>query len=388
MNAPSAPDQYDGPLVSVLRMFLSVDLVGSTAFKQANQRAFKSDEKGEATLAEPWFSPIAQFYKEIERLFAREWQSYVDGLATRIRWPTGPAPELWKSAGDELLYVKVLTDHREAVACVLCWKLTIEEYRVQLKKHYPSLDLKCTAWIAGFPITNTEVVFSKRVDADEIRDDDDPLYVNLDLLHRYHRNPADPNLTKDFIGPSVDTGFRLCGLSTPRKFVVSVDLALMIVHAIRARPPGAEDINVVLHYQGRVELKGVLGGKSYPVFWIDMAVDSSLDKLEDRLLEVGPRNTDDIKMFCEEFFNCHSSNAMIPYISGNSEPYFANIPEWHLEKIDRLRSYWKQEADRRALEKESLTVEGAGEEAQKEQVESLFASLLHVILENSSKKPD
>ncbi|WFU47310.1 hypothetical protein [Sinorhizobium terangae] len=365
---------------------MSVDLVGSTAFKQANQRAFKSDEKSEASLAEPWFSPIAQFYKEIERLFAREWQSYVDGLAARLRWPPGPAPELWKSAGDELLYVKVLTDHRQAAACILCWKRTVEEYRVQLKKHYPSLDLKCTAWIAGFPITNTEVVFSKSVDAGEIPDDDDPLYVNLDLLHRYYLNSKDPNLTKDFIGPSVDTGFRLCGLSSPRKFVISVDLALMIVHAIRARPPGAEEISIVLHYQGRVHLKGVLGGKSYPVFWIDMAVDSGLDRLEDRLLEIQPRNTDDIKLFCEEFFSSHSGSVMIPYIAGNPDPYFANIPEWHIEKINRLREYWEQESHRRALEQESLTSEGGGKEPEKEQVASLFASLVKVILDNSPTK--
>lgn len=379
---------YNGPIVSVLRLFLSVDLVGSTAFKQANQRAFKAEDKAnEGSLAEPWFSPIAQFYKEIERLFAREWQSYTEGLACRIGWPTGPAPELWKSAGDELLYVKVLEDHREAVACIICWMRTIEEYRRELRNKYPTLDLKCTAWIAGFPITNTEVVFAKRVDTDEIADDADPLYVNLNLLHRYHADPNDRTLTKDYIGPSVDAGFRLCELSTARKFVISIDLALMIVHAIRARPPGADEINVILHYEGRVGLKGVLGGHPYPVFWIDMASDSSLDKLEDRLLEVQPRNTDDVKRYCEEFFNSHSANIMIPYVVGNQDPYFASMPEWHARKIERLREYWEKEKERRVQERESSKADGLGDEPAKDQVEGLFASLVRLLVENSPERP-
>ena len=376
MSPTTETSIYSGPIVSVLRLFLSVDLVGSTAFKQANQRAFKSDEKAnEGSGVEPWFSPIAQFYKEIERLFAREWQLYTDGLASRIGWPTGPAPELWKSAGDELLYVKSMGDHREAVACIMCWMRTIGEYRVELKKKYPTLDLKCTAWIAGFPITNTEVVFAKRVGTEYFSDDADPLYINLDLLHRYHDNPSDHTLTKDYIGPSIDAGFRLCELSSARKFVVSVDLALMIVHAIRARPPGAEEINVILHYQGRIGLKGVLGGHPYPVFWIDMASDSSLDKLEDRLLEIQPRNTDDIKRYCEEFFNSHSANIMIPYIVGNQDPYFASMPDLHFEKIEKLREYWSKERERRVQEQESLKADGSGDEPGKEQVESLFRIL-------------
>ncbi|KQT06993.1 hypothetical protein [Rhizobium sp. Leaf386] len=380
--------EYNGPIVSTLRLFLSVDLVGSTAFKQANQRAFKSDEKvGESSVAEPWFSPIAQFYKEIERLFAREWQLYTDGLAARIGWPTGPAPELWKSAGDELLYVKILSDHREAVACVLCWMRTVDEYRVELKKKYPSLDLKCTAWIAGFPITNTEVVFAKRVDNEDISDDADPLYINLDLLHKFHADPKDRTLTKDYIGPSVDAGFRLCDLSTARKFVISIDLALMIVHAIRARPSGADEIDVVLHYHGRVSLKGVLGGHPYPVFWIDMASESSLDKLEDRLLELQPRNTDDVKRYCEEFFSAHNANIMIPYIAGDQDPYFAGMPDLHAGKLEKLREYWLKEKERRDQERESLKADGSGHEPDKEQVESLFASLVRQILDNTREKP-
>jgi hypothetical protein len=375
-NEVTVQDDYDGPIRSVLRLFLSVDLVGSTALKQSHQTALKTDDKTtEGYVSEPWFSPIAQFYKQIERLFAREWQAYVDGAARQVGWPTGSAPQLWKSAGDELLYIKVIEDHREAWACVACWKRAIDEYRSQLVAQYPSLDLKCTAWTAGFPIINTEIVFSKKLDLREIGDDDDPLYINLYLLHEFEKDPDSPNLTKDFIGPSVDTGFRLCALSTPRKFVVSVELAIMLVQAIRSKPTDIAEMNLNFRYDGRVSLKGVLGGKQYPIFWIDMANDTGIERLEDRLITASNINTDDIKAFCEAFFTSHSSSIMIPYIRGSSDPYFAKIPKRHIERLTKLREYWERESERRRIELDSGAQAGEGDDVAEEDLNKLVSEI-------------
>lgn len=355
-----AQDLYNGPLVSVLRLFLSVDLIGSTAFKQANQTAFTNDGKATGNGVEPWFVPMAQFYKEIERIFAHEWKAYVSGLAVDLDWPPGSAPQLWKSAGDELLYLKEITDHRQALACIVTWKNAIEEYRPRLKERHPSLDLKCTAWIAGFPVTNTEVVFSKDLSSDAIKDDDDPVWVNLYLLHKYHETPNDKNLTKDFIGPSVDAGFRLCALSSARRFVMSVDLALMVVHALSSKPPKARELTLTLRYEGRRPLKGVLGDKDYPVFWVDMAKDSSLDMLEDKLLKPTSVSLTEIKEFCEEFFASNPTSAIIPYIKNNSDKYFGSVPEGHVGKIQALRQYWEGESQRRVVEGEARKAQGEG----------------------------
>lgn len=376
----SSDQSYAGPLIPVLRLFLSVDLVGSTAFKQSNQSAFKVEEKvSRETIGEPWFSPIAQFYKEVERLFALQWQAYTEKFSATHGWPTGDPPELWKSAGDELLYVKVLSDHREALACIVCWKDAIDEYRGILQTQYPSLDLKCTAWIAGFPVINTEVVFRKSVQSERLLDDDDPIYVNMKFLHDFHENPRDPNLTKDFIGPSIDTGFRLCGLSTPRKFIVSIDLALMLVHALRAKPVNTDSHGLKIHYQGRIPLKGVLRGKDYPVFWIDMAPESSLEIIEDKLLSVTHKNTDDIKDFCEEFFQSHAGSMIIPYILGNHDAYFANIPDHHKERLSILREFWEGESARRRDEAESASSEGPGKEIETSDLNKILGSILEII---------
>lgn len=369
-------DQSVDPLVSRLRLFLSVDVVGSTAFKQANQRAFNYDIKvAQETNAEPWFSPIAQFYREIERLFAKEWEYYCSVLAAEHQWPKGPAPELWKSAGDELLYTKVLTDHREALACLHCWKEAIKKYRVILREKYPSLDLKSCAWLAGFPITNTEVVFRSSVGGMPTEyDDDDAVYSNLSLLHQFYADPTGKNLTRDFIGPSIDTGFRLCGLATPRKLILSVDLALVLVHAIRGMPPGFP-LGLQIRYDNRAPLKGVLNGTDYPVFWIDVAPSPKIEAVEDRLLGLPANSTDDIKEFCEAFINENPSRIIIPYIKGNPDTYFSRSPEHHEFRLKTLRDYWQNETARRLDEKQAFTQTVDGKGIDEEAVEKLVSSI-------------
>lgn len=360
---------------------MSVDLVGSTAFKQSNQAAFERKSQKEAIVTEPWFSPIAHFYREVERLFSKHWAAYVEGASSAYKWPVGEPPALWKSAGDELLYTKVLSDHRESLACLYCWILALREYRVNLRRLYPALDIKSAAWIAGFPITNTEVVFRSSVgNNDALFDDDDPIFSNLKLLHAFYEDPANKSLTRDFIGPSIDTGFRLCSAASPRRLVLTVDLVLMVVHAVRAAPPGLALAGLDIHYQGRETFKGVMGGFGYPVFWIDMAHSAELDTTEDRLLNRAPRNTDDIKAFCEHFIAENKTRMIIPYIAGNPDRYFDNPPDHHGERLEALRDYYVNETKRRQVESESAAEPGTEEAGldQKTLSDALTKLLTHI----------
>src|SRR5262249_50095825 len=97
-----------------LRLFLSVDLVGSTAFK--HQAAFDKTVEGKAqqTLGPPWLSPIARFYRDFDRQFRSNWQSFRHNLESTGAFECGPAPELWKTSGDELLYTKELNSPFQA----------------------------------------------------------------------------------------------------------------------------------------------------------------------------------------------------------------------------------------------------------------------------------
>jgi len=354
-------------------------LVGSTAFKQSNQLAFDAEKKASLDKpVEPWLSPIAHFYREVERLFAKHWAQYNERTLDTLEWPAGDAPQLWKSAGDELLYVKVLKDHREALTCIFCWVETLREYRLALRSKYPALDIKSAAWIAGFPITNTEVIFRSSVeDGGASSDDDDAIFSNLKLLHEYYDDPSDKRLTRDFIGPSIDTGFRVCSLASPRKLVITIDLMLLIVHAIRTVPPELNLDKNDFHYHGRETLKGVFGGFGYPIFWLDMAHSSELERVEDRLLNLSPRNTDDIKKFCEQFIAENPNRIIVPYISGNGDKYFDNPPPHHNERLRALKSYYENEANRRLEETNSAkSTNEDGADADEDRLLQLIKMLL------------
>ena len=243
-------------ITSSLRLFLSVDVVGSTALKQRIPKREKAGE-GKSVPAEPWFSPIVQFYREIERRFFQEWQQYELKIADKTKWPAGPAPEFWKGAGDELIYTKRLTDHRQALVCLQAWIRAVNAYRTEFKKLNPTLDLKSAAWIAGFPVHNAEVFFrSSAAEKEAVVEDGDPIYSNLVLLQKYRSANSDNSIIRDFIGPSIDTGFRIATLASPRKLVVSVDLALILAHSIpKQRREFDKDFGYKkpqLHYDGDI----------------------------------------------------------------------------------------------------------------------------------------
>jgi len=101
----------------------------------------------------------------------------------------------------------------------------------------------------------------------------------------------------DYFGPSVDTGFRLFGKSDPRYFPVSVEVALAMIG--RSKVPGSTqkefhvDDLVLLEFLG---LKGVWGGKRYPVIAIDVHYENEVNKAYSKF--ENRNNTADIEDLC------------------------------------------------------------------------------------------
>lgn len=186
-------------------------------------------------------------------------------------------------------------------------------------------------------------------------DEDDEVYSNLLLLHEYYKGGSQTGLTKDYIGPAIDTGFRLAQLSTPRRLVVSVELALMLVHAVRTQPADDEYgyEKVRFFFDGRHSFKGVFGGLPYPVFWIDMRASPALEDSEDKLKNLQPLGTDNVLAFCQQFIKENASYCFTPYILGNSDPAFDRVPSHHQERLEGLKAYWEKERQKRALEVEA-----------------------------------
>ena len=342
-------DEYELFLQPRLRLFLSADIVGSTAHKQnvvllSDDHAksagpeFHNLKKFEA-LTPPWLSPITKFYREIDRIFSQKWKEYCDHTAASIKWPPGESPELWKGVGDEIIYTKVITDHRQAFACVHIWSDTVRSYRILLRTEYKSLDIKATAWLAGFPIANSEVIIKNQVGIVDPFDTGDDVFYNFLLLERHYSGSDQDKrgLTRDFVGPSIDTGFRISALSTPRKFNITIDLALLLVSVT---PPVKFFEPLYVRYEGRQALKGVLGGRPYPIFWVDLLYDDKVLSAEDKLRGSTGHSEEDIRQFCEKFLTEHEEYMIRPFIYKNADPHFGIIPDIYENHLRKLSADW------------------------------------------------
>jgi hypothetical protein len=138
-----------------LNLFLSVDIVGSTAYKQTSRAHKPADDP-----VGQWVQMVTHFYRDFSITFLTECQKfdvlYKEGWDGE--WHPPEEPTLWKVAGDELIYCVTLTDHRFSALFVSAWVSAIKAVRPMLQSYSPKLNLKASAWVAGFPVNNTEVV--------------------------------------------------------------------------------------------------------------------------------------------------------------------------------------------------------------------------------------
>lgn len=312
-----------------LRLFLGADIVGSTALKQTRMGAHKG-ATDQAIKGPAWFSAIQGFYFEAAQAFLFDWETSkeasenADGLY-------GPAPTLWKTAGDEVLFVKLVTDHRQISITLQCWMRALNRMKEFLRGESSLLDVKSTCWTAGFPFRNREVVLDP--DCHKSHGKIEDYYKeNGNLLNKYYRNPLKSNLSVDYIGPSLDTGFRLSGYSTGRKFVVSVDIAYLL----SMTQVDGEISRIDLYYDGSVSLKSVLGGSNYPIFWIDMSAESSLSRKEDKLKTITACASQNTKEYCEAFYEEHSQFTFRPFVCNDVGQTLSKKPNWYDEYHNKL----------------------------------------------------
>lgn len=329
-----------------LRIFLSVDMVNSTAFKQSRQHIQeKSPASTTLRISQSWLSPITSFYRSIESVFFAKWNVFSIPLGE----DAGESPELWKAAGDELIYTKVLTNHKQALACVAALIEAVEEHRKSLKKEYPSLDLKAAAWLAGFPVNNAEVILMRQSTPARLPEGEgDAILENLVLLKEFYGKGKEgaSEMTRDFIGPSMDLGFRICALSNARKFALTADLAYMLAVAGQTAAADGAARGLTFRYDGGLPLKGVDGGTPYPFFWIDMKAQDELCLSEAKLLPIVKIDNDHMISYCKNYFKSHQEDdgyLIAPYIVHPSEEKFTLIPDRHtalrLELTGKLAKY-------------------------------------------------
>jgi hypothetical protein len=263
-----------------LRLFLSVDVVGSTAFKHQAER----------TDAQGWLEFFTSFYSGFPNFLST---AHAETLHSKNHRPEHLAPALlWKALGDELVFVAEITHRSQVELHLIAFKAAVSKavtYHVYGEKPLP-IHFKASAWLAGFPVGNAAI-------------------------------PTDGEkspISFDFVGPAIDIGFRLGTLATPRRFVVSVELAYLILSCAGG--------GLKFHYEGKSPLRGVLNGRGYPHIWIDCYKElgeknrhpeHEVTDAEDDLLKRGPADEGHLRKFCKSYIDEIGSPLFAPFIDAD-----------------------------------------------------------------------
>jgi len=206
-------------------------------------------------------------------------------------------------------------------------------------------------WTAGFPVTNSELIFRVNPGEPESPYEDDPRLQQFHFLEKWHEDPKSRTfLVMDYIGPHIDTGFRLASRSFPRCFVISVDVAFLLVTS-HLPTTGVIDVPPIF-YSSKAELKGVLGGKPYPIFWIDTMDGEEYASAEDKLLNIKRCEHQHIIQFCKEFYKDNAALMFLPFIFREDESQYGEFPENYIEALEHLCKRWLDEKTRYKSETE------------------------------------
>ncbi len=246
-------------------LLMSVDLIGSTAYKAARESKM-----------EPWSPAFESFFENFPHKLEMSGRSVLRTANTLLRSTDQKPFKVWKFVGDEIL-LELEVDKPSNIAWGLRSLLrAVKEYEIELSAQTDKqLALKATAWLANFPVPNAEVIVpQKDPDGHEFR-------------------------VRDYLGPGVDLGFRLAQSADDRRIPVSASLAQVLSTLNETRITGNE---LHLGFSGRKTMKGVIRNKPYPVFWLDRSEVSQTteDALQNQELRVDSAKALD---FLDEFFN-------------------------------------------------------------------------------------
>lgn len=209
----------------MLRLFLSVDMVGSTQFKA------RFTGRG----SEGWLETFRAFFTNFPLMLAGQLAfEFLEEDAT-------PAVDVWKVMGDEVIFVAQPASAEELTSILRALLRTMKFYEANQFEMLP-LRLKGTAWLADFAEHNIEL------DIPELSASDVAPHI-------------------DFIGPDLDLGFRISKFARPQSLVLSLDLVELLLLASNLP-------SIALYLVGQEELKGVMFGRPYPIIWMHDAEES------------------------------------------------------------------------------------------------------------------
>ncbi len=276
-----------------LRLFLSVDIVGSSAFKYQQTTGPGAS----------WVFPFLSFYQAFPEFLDQAVDSLGLGKSKAIPLKK---PQIWKALGDELIFVAELRQRREAELYLRSFRKALQSASTNWQDNGHGFQFKGTAWLAGFPLGNVEVPITD--------------------------SPGQLSPMPDFVGPQIDAGFRLKDHATPRKLVISADLAYLLVVTPESK--------LSLFFDGDQPLKGIMRGKPYPLLWLDgedseIKSDLTLQQKKDKVTGRKPAAKKLLESYLDAWLVESGSQVPRPFII--EDPYQSLRPPEDYE--ERLRTW-------------------------------------------------
>lgn len=354
-----------------LRIFLSVDVVGSTALKQPDRhRAAAAQEKAsgdsfDRRLEVDWLAIYEGFYARVAESAGNHWRTLIEEYEEgpeRDEY-AGPCPVYWKTNGDEVLYYKDLTNSRQIHLVVEWWKRTIHSVRLSLDQHkvklkeagLEPLDIKATLWTAGFPRRNKRIHsaygLETSVEGASAAEGERTAPPREAESEAAPREPKQLSRSRyDFIGPGIDIGFRISTLSSTQKMVISLDVAYILAKAHYR--PGTGVTREPIYYDGRIPLKGVFEGKRYPIFWLNISRQGTFDEREVKIQN--PIVPDHIGDICSEYYKTYKNYTHPPFIFNDPSKTVDVVPKRFMDWLERANQEYHQQRTTQELASEGV----------------------------------
>lgn len=205
-------------------LFLSVDIIDSTKLKY--------DKKNKSN----WFNNFRNFYR-----------TFPEDLKIKLRSEYKRRSLIyddekfvcWKYLGDEVLLYIEITQKDEVPCVIYAFKKTLEERISDNKEQEKKLKLKGTAWIGQTP------------------------FVDRKFPYELDSSTNTKSCCFDFLGPSIDCGFRIGKYSSQTEMAISVEVADLCNYF--------SELQESIFYKKSENLKGVLEDETeYPIFIIKL----------------------------------------------------------------------------------------------------------------------
>lgn len=246
-------------------------------------------------------------------------------------------PKLWKTVGDEIIFVNRVETCVQVIAYVHAFTQAMAEYSKQLKdsNETKSLDVKGNGWLASFPYPNQTI---------SVRSDNEPEIITENMEQEADENPH----RFEFLGSGIDSGFRIAKNSSPDFFSISPSLALLLCAPVHNEDTVGKLGKFPLIFKGVNKLKGVINGEDYPVVGIYTERSDKRQKLNEKIGHLTNEklaNQSHLKEYLKEFEDYHEVNSPVLKLEATSNeirpPHFYTdiyCPSWEQNALSTRAS--------------------------------------------------